>query len=70
MLGTPRRLHSGRRAARLGRHGWLWLHRGMIGFALITLAFALEIITWFLCSRACQVPPAAAVKRDWQRAAF
>jgi hypothetical protein len=32
----------------LGRHGWLWHHRGTISFALITLVFALEIIAWFL----------------------
>jgi hypothetical protein len=33
----------------LGRHGRLWRHCGTSGFALIPLAFALEIIAWFLC---------------------
>jgi hypothetical protein len=33
----------------LGRHGRLWRHYGTSGFALITLAFAPEIIAWFLC---------------------
>jgi hypothetical protein len=32
----------------LGHHGWWWRHCGTVGFALITLAFALEIIAWFL----------------------
>jgi hypothetical protein len=33
----------------LGRHGRLWRHCSTSGFALIMLAFALEIIAWFLC---------------------
>jgi hypothetical protein len=54
----------------LGRHGWLWHHCGTIGFALITLAFALEIIALFSVIGCMPSPAAAVVKPDWQRAAF
>src|SRR5437016_3450968 len=35
----------------LGHHGWLWRHCGTIGFALIAVAFALEIAAWFVRHR-------------------